>query len=162
MSAVEALRMARESGVRIGVEGADLILEAKTEPSPKVLEAIGRHKAGIVALLTPAEGDWTAEDWREFFDERAAIMEHDGGLSKVEAEAGAFECCVVEWLILNPEPSEPGHCAWCGKHASGGSVIVPFGTQNHGHAWLHHDCWPAWRERRRQNAVDALSALDVR
>ncbi len=39
MSAIEALRMARESGVRIGVEDADLILDAEREPAPRVLES---------------------------------------------------------------------------------------------------------------------------
>ena len=62
MSAIEALRMARENGVRLGVAGADLILDADREPAPGVLETIRRHKAGIVALLTAPEGDWTAED----------------------------------------------------------------------------------------------------
>ncbi len=57
MSAIEALRMARENGVRLGVAGADLILDADREPAPRVLAAIRRHKAGIVALLTAADGD---------------------------------------------------------------------------------------------------------
>ena len=30
--------------------------------------------------------------------ERAGIAEFDGGLPRPEAEALAFECCVVEWL----------------------------------------------------------------
>lgn len=29
--------------------------------------------------------------WREFYEERAAIREYDGGQSKAEAEAGALE-----------------------------------------------------------------------
>ena len=61
MSVIEAIRMARENGVRLGVAGADLILDEDWEPAPQVLEAIRRHKAGIVALLTAAKGDWTAE-----------------------------------------------------------------------------------------------------
>jgi|GEM_PF-2694738 hypothetical protein len=32
---------------------------------------------------------WPA-DWRENFDERAAIMEHDGGLTRDEAEVSAW------------------------------------------------------------------------
>ena len=71
MSAVEALRLARVNWVRLGVAGADLILDADREPAPRVLEALRRHKAGIVALLTAAQGDTSAEDWRAFFDERA-------------------------------------------------------------------------------------------
>ncbi len=33
MSAAEALRVARENGVRLGVAGADLILDADREPA---------------------------------------------------------------------------------------------------------------------------------
>jgi hypothetical protein len=32
---------------------------------------------------------WTAEDFRAFFNERAAIMEYDGGLLRHEAETRA-------------------------------------------------------------------------
>ncbi len=115
MSAVEALRLARRNGIHLGVAGDDLILDADREPAPRVLAAIRRHKAGIVALLTAAEDDWTAEDWRVFHDERAGIAEFDGGQTRAEAEALAFECCIVEWLNRHPELSDPGRCAWCGK-----------------------------------------------
>ncbi len=83
MNAVEALCMARESGVHVGIAGTDLILDANQEPASPVLEALRRHKAEIVALLTVAEDDWTAEDWRVFYDERSGIAEFDGGLDRV-------------------------------------------------------------------------------
>ncbi len=57
MSAIDALPMARQSGVRLGVAGSDLILNADREPAPRVLDAIRRHKAGIVALLTTLGSD---------------------------------------------------------------------------------------------------------
>ena len=55
--------------------------------------------------------EWDADDWRGFFEERAAIAEHDGGLSRPEAEARAFEFCIVEWMNRNPARSESGRCA---------------------------------------------------
>jgi hypothetical protein len=43
---------------------------------------------------TPAEADIRVEDldadWRVWFEERAAIMEYDGGLSRERAEAMAL------------------------------------------------------------------------
>jgi hypothetical protein len=48
---------------------------------------------------------WSAEDWQVFFDERAGIIEFDGGLPRAEAEAQTFACRVVEWLNHNPERS---------------------------------------------------------
>ena len=123
MSAVEALRLARESGVRLGVAGADLILDADREPAPEVLKALRRHKAGIVALLTAVEGDCTAEDWRTFFDERAGTAEFDSGQTRAEAEAIAFEWCILEWLNRHPQHSDPGRCAWCGRLDRDGHVL---------------------------------------
>ena len=114
MSASEALRVARENGVHLGVAGTDLILDADQEPPAEVLDAIRRYKSGIIALLATANDDWRAEDWQAFFDERAGVAEFDGGLCQAEAEAQAFECCIVEWLNRNQQTSEPGQCAWCG------------------------------------------------
>jgi len=103
---------------------------------------------------------WDAEDWGAFFDERAGIAEHDGGLSRAEAEARAFEFCIVEWMNRNPARSESGRCAWCGKPEEVGStVVVPFGTEIHGHIWLHHHCWSDWHKRRCAEAIEALTAL---
>jgi hypothetical protein len=53
---------------------------------------------------------------------------------------------IVEWLDAHPEASDPGRCAWCGQAEKAGSVIVPFGTQNH--TWLHADCWGPWYQSR--------------
>ena len=161
MSAIEAIRLARENGVHIGVSGADLILDADREPTPRVLEAIRRHKAGIVALLTAAEDDWTAEDWRVFHDERAGIAEFDGGQTRAEAEALAFECCIVEWLNRHPQHSDPGHCARCGKPDPDEHAVVPFGTESRGHTWLHPECWNDWSQDQRQKAQEALASMGL-
>ena len=105
MSAAEALKAARAAGIQLGVDGDDLVLEASVPPPAAVLDLLSRHKAEIVALLRPAEDGWSAEDWQVFFDERAGIVEFDGGLPRAEAEARAFEACVLEWLNRNPDPS---------------------------------------------------------
>jgi hypothetical protein len=81
MSAAETIRTAEASGIRLGVEGADLILDADLEPPVDVVNAIRRHKAEIIELLAPPGDRWTAEDWRALFEERAGIAEHDAGLS---------------------------------------------------------------------------------
>jgi hypothetical protein len=102
LSAIEAIRLARESGVHLGVAGDDLILDADREPTPRVLAAIRRHKAGIVALLTAVQGDWTAEDWRVFYDERAGIGEHDSGLSHDDAERQGFRVLHHGMVVAAP------------------------------------------------------------
>lgn len=156
MRAAETILMAEASGIRLGVEGADLILDADLEPPLDVVNAIRRHKAEIIELLAPPGDRWTAEDWRALFDERAGVAEFDGGQSRADAEVLAFEYCIVEWLNRHPERSDPDRCAWCEKPDRDGHAIVPFGTESNGHTWLHPECWPAWSACRRQAAMEAL------
>ncbi len=148
MSVVEALEAARVAGVRVGIEGDDLALEASAPPPPAVLDLLSRHKAGIVTLLRSADG-------------RAGIGELDGGLPRAEAEARAFACCVAEWLNRNPVCSPPGRCLGCGNGDHAHDPLLPFGIESTGHAWLHSRCWSAWYAGRRAEAVGALAAMEI-
>lgn len=104
--------------------------------------------------------NWHAEDWRARFDERAGFLEHDGGWSRLEAEVQAFEQCIVEWLNANPSFSPAGRCTWCGKPETPSAMVLPFGAGEH-HEWLHAECWAAWYQRRREEAVLALREMGI-
>jgi hypothetical protein len=140
MTAAEALKAARAAGIRVGIDGDDLMLAASAPPPPAVLDLLSRHKAGIVTLLRPAEDGWSAEDWHVFFDERAGMAEFDGGLPRGQAEARAFACCAEEWLNRNPVHSPPGRC-------------LGFGGGHHAHDPLS--------PYRKAEAVAALAALGI-
>lgn len=150
MSAAEALKIARAAGVRIGVDGDTLTLEADVEPP-----------AAVVELLRPANDGWSAADWQVFFNECIGVAECNGGLSRTEAEAHAFAHCVVEWLNRNTLRSSPDRCHYCGRSECSGDPLVPFGTEPTGHAWLHSRCWPAWHLGRKADAVAALAKLGI-
>ena len=111
-------------------------------------------------MLRPNKDGWSAEDWRLYFDERAAVAEFDGGLPRKNAEAQAFECCVVKWLDLNPTPSARGHCAWCGG-SENHAPVVPFGTEPGTHIELHAQCWPEWQKMRQSQARKALTRMGI-
>jgi hypothetical protein len=102
MSAAEALRMAHAAGVRITVDGDDLILTAPAEPPSAVLAHLSQHKAGIVKILRPRI-----------------------------------------------------HCYGCHEVDRAGEPLLPFGTADTGHAWLHSRCWPGWQAVRKAEAVAA-------
>jgi hypothetical protein len=161
MSAVHALKTAREAGVRIGIDGDALTLDADAAPPAAVLDLLSRHKAGVVALLRTGSDGWSGEHWRALFDERAAIAEFDGGLPRALAEARAFACCVAEWPNRNPVRSPPGRCLGCGGSEHAHDKLLPFGTEPSGHAWLHSRCWEAWRTSRKAEAVAALEATGI-
>src|SRR6516164_8160369 len=160
MSAAEALRAAQAAGVTVMFDGEGLLLEANAEPPQAVLDLLARHKLSILALLRSSQDGRTAEDWQARFDERAGFLEHDDGLSRVEAEVQAFECCIVEWLNRNPSFSLAGRCVWCGKPQTPSAMVLPFGAGEH-HTWLHAECWPTWYQRRREEAVLALRGMGI-
>ena len=106
--------------------------------------------------------EWDADDWRGFFEERAAIAEHDGGVSCAEAEARAWKWTVAEWLNQHMPRSESDRCACCGtSNRNGTGVVVPFGTEAAGHVWLHPECHGPFMARRRAEAVAALAEMGV-
>ena len=161
MSAAQALKAARAAGIELDVDGDDLLWASPKQPPTAVLDLLACHKAGIVRLLRSGDDEWSAEDWQAFFDERAGIAEHDGGLSRGEAEALAFDHCVMEWLMRHPVRSNPSACLRCGRAEDERAFVLPFGTEASGHAWLHSDCWPAWHAARKTEAAAALSAMGV-
>jgi hypothetical protein len=161
MSATGAIIAARAAGVHLGIDGDDLVLEASAPPPDAILDLLSRHKSGIVALLRPDRDGWLPEDWQALFDERAGIAEFDGGLPRAEAEARAFESCVVEWLNRNPDRSSPDRCLACGMAEGGDDVLLPFGVEGSGHSWLHSGCWSGWYARRKAHAVAVLAGMGI-
>ena len=99
-----------------------------------------------------------AAQWREYFEERAAIREHDGGLSRADAESGALLDCAARWRALNPlAASDDGVCVRCGQAQPDTPVLA-----RGGHAWLHRACWAPMNVERNETArVAILAALKV-
>ncbi len=106
----------------------------------------------------PAEHERTAREragWCDYFEERAAIREHDGGMSRADAEAGALADCVARWRALNPLPaSGDGACVQCGKARPDTPVLARGGP-----AWLHRECWAPMNAARNEMALAAVRAL---
>jgi hypothetical protein len=129
-------------------------------PAPGIVELVARHKAAILALLRSADGGWSALDWLKYREARTRVAtEH--GLTGLEAEVRALDCCIVEWLNQHPAPSAAESCAWCGRSESQSALVLPFGTEPGGHTWLHAECWRAWHRARRADAMKALAAMGV-
>lgn len=65
---------------------------------------------------------WRVEDWDEAREERAAIMEYDGGLSREEADAASLEWLVdflaPQILALAREHGRPRAEEWLGRYGS--------------------------------------------
>jgi hypothetical protein len=160
-AAFDILKCARQCGVEITAEGDRLKLRAPVQPPDELVTRIRSHKAEVAALVRRENEKWTAEDWHAFFDERAGHFEYEGGEPRSDAEARAFECCIVEWMNRYPCRTDPGRCAACGEPDREGHTVVPFGTEINGHTWLHPECWKEWHRERQAHARQALAAMGL-
>lgn len=106
MSAADLLRAAKIVGLAISLDGDDLVLTAAERPSTAFLKAISREKVGIVALLRKNANAYTAEDWFEFYEERAAILEFDADLPRELADLRAMADCLLDERMIHAAPSE--------------------------------------------------------
>jgi hypothetical protein len=86
MNAQGLIADARTAGFSIEVDGADLVIEADRDPPPELLAELRRHKAELIAFLTPPVAP--AVDAGDL-DERAAIIEYGAGVPRAWAEGFA-------------------------------------------------------------------------
>lgn len=160
--AASIIEMVRASGGEITLADDRIRLKVPASIRDEVVVDIKTHREAVrFALKRETDGIWDAVDYHAFYEERAAIAEYDGGRTRAEAEAIAYECVVVEWLNRILELSHPGRCAWCGGSEQENAPLIPFGTRAHMHTWLHLGCWDKWYRPRRDKAVTALAELGI-
>ena len=98
----QALNRLRRSGFALSVEGGKLIVAPGSRLTDADRTFLRAHKPALVALLEdPPASPAPVIDW-EAFEERAAIMEYDGGLTREEAERKALAA-----LGLTASPASP-------------------------------------------------------
>ncbi len=160
----DIIAQVRAAGGRVIIIEDRLKVRAPLPLPDKLVAELRLHKAEVLAFLQDRKPVWTPEDWRAYFDERAGISEHDGGLSRTDAEQRAFECCVVEWQWRNPPlATGPVRCAHCSQPLGEiGQDGLPFLTGDGGYVWLHNGCHGDWTAQRRTEAVAALAILSLR
>jgi hypothetical protein len=152
MSAAVLIAEATAAGVTLArIDDDRLKWRSTGPPPPDLLARIGAAKSAVLAELGREEAEW----WRELYEERAAIREHDGGTARADAEAGALADCVARWRALNPLPaSGDGACVQCGRVGPDTPVLA-----RGGHAWLHRQCWGPMNAARQREADAAVRAL---
>ena len=121
-----------------------------------------KDRPASAALRRPSPGDWSAKDWLELYEEKAAIGEYDHGLPRREAEKRAVDVCIGEWLSRHPAFSDADDgCPICGDVDRPNDPLLLIGLAGAGQVWLHRDCVPAWRSARIAAAVAALSSMNI-
>ena len=91
MCAADLLKDVRAAGFTLDLADGKLLVAPASMLTDELRTALRANKTEVLALLA-AEHDAEAEA----FEERAAIMEFDGGLPRTEAEAAARQCVDCE------------------------------------------------------------------
>ena len=155
MSRAAALvRQVEDAGGRVLVDGDRVRVKASTPLSVTLVAEMRAVKADIVRLFQSR--------WVDRYEERAAILEFDAGLTRAEAEARAWECIIVRWLNENhPSGLDQDRCAACGQLFSRiGEEAVPV-LAGEGHIWVHHGCHARLMAKRRAEAARALADMGL-
>jgi hypothetical protein len=110
MSAALALKAARDSGIFIGIDGDDLILEASSDPPTAVIDLLSRHKAEVLAILAATEYESTE---RKLLASRVPLK---SVIQPVQGEPGLEQPCAARCGRVE----EPGgvllhFCVECGR-----------------------------------------------
>jgi hypothetical protein len=115
---------------------------------------------GTTGTTGTTERDHSPAEQNDRFEDRASIINDgaDAPRSPIQERTPSLETRVIEWLDQHPSPSPAGACAWCRKPESPNAVVVPFGAEPGTHTWLHAECWRAWHQVRRAEALSALLA----
>ena len=145
------------------------VLERNRASNSNASEQLQGTQLSVVTLqprlqskLSPAAlEEWNEDDWRTNYDERAAIAQYDGGMSRETAEAQAYECTLVEWLTQHPPlASSPDRCAYCNSSLPEHEAL-PLVCGTDGLVWLHGCCHGEWMTKRKDDACRALAAMGI-
>lgn len=99
MTAAALVRSVVAAGIKIRLDGDNLVLSGPARPDAQIVEELRSAKSGVLQYLRGL-AIWTEDDWTALYDERAGIVEFDGGLPRVEAEAAALgEVVLIRALV---------------------------------------------------------------
>ena len=158
MIAADLISEATAAGLCLQAVGNDrLKCTSKGPPPPQLLARLRDRKADLIAALRAEDHrDHSIDDaqrWRDAYEEKAAIRQYDGGLSRVEAEAAALLDMPTRWRSENPLPaSDRAVCCHCGETKPDTPILA-----DNGHAWLHEQCWAPMTAAREKLAREAIN-----
>jgi hypothetical protein len=101
-----------------------------------------------------------AHRWRRRFEDRTIVCQRVRNLPQAEAERSAIDIVLVELLDATHPTTDPTRCANCGRPETPDATLLPIGWGER-HSWAHPNCWEPWRERRRAEVTDQLSAMGI-
>ena len=154
MKALSVLRDARAAGIEFDVVGEDVRLTAQREPPQELVEALRRHKAEIVALLSetsePAEARPALDDGEAW---RRRLRSHRDRLVRLgyAAEVASPLACgqvlnEMHRALTVTNSADLTVCAGCNQTLTGLALDTGDGRRVHNHG--DHKCLVAYEGKR--------------
>lgn len=133
----------------------------RTNGAVQAKEAKNAQEGGHNSLTAHNTQSFPVSDWREWYQERAAIRQYEAGYRRDIAERLAY-CEVIEaWCEANTAIRNRLHCAGCHKLAVGEMLDLPDGARVHWGPVQKFDCLIAYGTRRKERAVSALTTFGI-
>ncbi len=145
-----------------GTNGPGIETEKEITPKkPPPASSAPRRTVHSAYSADSGNSTWDAQDWRDFFEERAAIRQYDGHYSQADAERLAFHECVCRWHLINGKAPDTRYCAGCGNVTDNRPTMqLPDGAVVHDDP--EHDCLRAYGDKWRGTAEAALAEIGIK
>ena len=149
-------------GVQVEVHGTNLIVDGPADALPdELIDRLTALKAELLGLpgwccqRAALGGCRLAE---AYFDERAAMREHEGGLSAPKPSQLLRMRSLTGSAFIRPWPPIRGTAASVvAEQAETGNTLLPVLAPG-GHVWVHDRCCDRWHAARRREACAAQEA----
>lgn len=100
MNTERIIKNLAKRGIRLTRDAAGALRAGPAAAAtPELADLIRAHRAALLAALAPSPDPLAV---REFYEERAAVFEFDGGLTRAEAEAGALHRTLAHFGLPDP------------------------------------------------------------
>jgi len=124
VNAAEVLATVEADGLELALRGGKLCVRPAGRIRPPLVELVRKHRRELRVLL----GENEAASERERFEERAAIMEHDGAMTRAEAERAAGlarqDPVPVRWRGAGLDLGDLRPCLWCRNLTRSGRCLA--------------------------------------
>jgi len=166
MNAMELLEEVRQMGGNfVPLPGGRLKVRASAPLPEAMLDRLRAAKDELIRALSKTQqslgsaADPVNEEWKAYFDERAAMRQFCGGIPRNIAEELAWDDTLGEWHRTHPMEFPAGQCAGCGQSIGQVQALrlydgnsVHFDTMN---------CLARYGETWRGTAAQSLKALRI-
>lgn len=134
-------------------------LSIDENPTVNVSEPILATPFGkTTAKSGPPPANLERKDWADFYEERAAFLEYDGGIPRERAERLAYEAAVagLSWA-WSTDDYPHDRCSACGSHL-GPQGGLPLSDKA---IVCNRDCHDTYRQQQHQRAVNQLAGWGI-